>query len=67
MNKENGLTGSQVKLVSFKFDDETRGLLEYLARNLCGSNKTLAVKAAILAFHSMSLEEQREIVLRVTK
>jgi len=55
----------QKKLVSFKFDDETIILLEQLAKKLCGGNKTLAVKTAIVALDSMSFNEQHEITMRV--
>lgn len=57
----------QTKLVSFKFDDETRDLLDELALTLCGSNKTLAVKTAILALADMPFEQQREALLKVGK
>lgn len=57
----------QLKLQSFKFDEETRQLLDEIADQFCGGNKTLAVKAAILAFSEVSFDARFDAVMKANK
>ncbi|ELR5578968.1 hypothetical protein [Citrobacter youngae] len=43
-------------------DMDSLALLQELAFTLCGNNKTMAVKAGLLALKSLSEEQQREII-----
>lgn len=55
-------TKKTLKMQGFKMDTDSLALLQELAFTLCGNNKTMAVKAGLLALKSLSEEQQREII-----
>ncbi|MDV1102313.1 hypothetical protein, partial [Raoultella ornithinolytica] len=55
-------TKKTLKMQGFKMDMDSLALLQELAFTLCGNNKTMAVKAGLLALKSLSEEQQREII-----
>lgn len=51
-----------LKMQGFKMDMDSLALLQELAFTLCGNNKTMAVKAGLLALKSLTEEKQKEII-----
>ncbi|EPO3921903.1 hypothetical protein ACT99I_004563 [Salmonella enterica subsp. houtenae serovar [1],40:z4,z23:-] len=55
-------TKKPLKMQGFKMDMDSLALLQELAFTLCGNNKTMAVKAGLLALKSLSEEQQKGII-----
>jgi len=64
-NEPNQVQKVKPKLQNFRFDNETAALLDDLSFLLCGSNKTLTLKAALHALQQLSPEQQRNLLMSI--